>query len=169
MGAAARARDARRVLSDREILRAVAWIRRPALDRLVAAYSACGNQGVCWVAAGVVLSVRRRSPRPALATAATVWGTLAVNYAVKQVVRRDRPDGGDVPEPLIEAPRSHSFPSSHAAMSVAACFVLPRPVIGAAALMAASRVYLAVHWPSDVAAGAALGAACGTAAGMLGA
>jgi membrane-associated phospholipid phosphatase len=42
-------------------------------------------------------------------------------------------------------------------------------VVPAAALMAASRVYLAVHWPSDVAAGAALGAACGAAAGMLGA
>jgi undecaprenyl-diphosphatase len=135
----------------------------------VVVYSACGNHGACWVAWGVLAGFAGGSARQAVAVAATVWGTLAVNFAIKSAVRRDRPDGDGVPAPLIRAPRSHSFPSSHAAMSTAAVFVLPPLAIPAAAVMVASRVYLAVHYPSDVAAGVVVGLGCGALAVMLGA
>jgi membrane-associated phospholipid phosphatase len=127
---------------------------------VVAPYTRAGNYGLLWVALGVACG------RP-VRVAATVWGTLAVNYAVKSTVRRERPT-----EPratLVPAPASTSFPSSHAAMSTAAaialCSVRPRlaPVwIGMAAAMAWSRVYAGVHHPGDVAAGVALGAVTGT-------
>jgi len=75
---------------------------------------------------------------------------------------------------LIRLPASSSFPSSHAAMSVAAAFALTRarPELApawwaAAAAMAASRVYVGAHRPGDVAAGAALGAVAGVAAGAV--
>ncbi len=105
--------------------------------------------------------------------AATVWSTLGANYTVKLAVGRERPPVADA-EPLIPLPSSSSFPSSHAAMSVAAAMALSRARPGlapfwwaAAGLMCASRVYVGAHHPSDVAAGAAVGAAVGTIAGVL--
>ncbi len=92
-----------------------------------------------------------------------------INYGIKQVVRRARPEGDDLPHSLIRAPASTSFPSAHAAMAAAAAVVLPPVVAPAAALMAASRVYLGVHYPSDVAAGVVVGLACGAAGATIGA
>jgi undecaprenyl-diphosphatase len=140
--------------------------RHPRLDRVVRPYTQAGNYGLVWVGIGVCA---RRPVR----VAATVWGTLAVNYAVKRVVRRDRPlDAGAAT--LVPAPASSSFPSSHAAMSAAAAIVLsaarPRlaPVfVAMAAAMAWSRVYAGVHHGSDVAAGVALGAVTGTVAAVV--
>ena len=121
------------------------------------------------------------SGRP-VRVAATVWGTLAVNFAVKSTVRRERPLDPGVAT-LVPAPASSSFPSSHAAMSTAAAIALSaaRPRLGhpvgggvrprlaplwvaMAAAMAWSRVYAGVHHPGDVVAGVALGAVTGTVA-----
>ena len=120
-----------------------------------------------WVALGGAVALARRDPRPAVAVAAAVWGTLAVNYGVKQLVRRPRPDHPDAPR-SIDAPTTSSFPSSHAAMSAAAALALGQAVPGArlplrvaALAMAYSRVHLGVHHPSDVVAGFALGSVTG--------
>ena len=137
---------------------------RPWLDRAVVAYTTTGNYGIGWVAVGALAGAPAR-------VAATVWGTLSVNYAVKLAFGRERPAADDA---LIALPSSSSFPSSHAAMSVAAAFALTRarPELAAlwwtaAAAMAGSRVYVGAHRPGDVAAGAALGAVTGTAAGAV--
>jgi decaprenylphosphoryl-5-phosphoribose phosphatase len=126
-------------------------------------YTRSGNHGLLWVGIGAAAG------RP-VRVAATVWGTLAANYAVKLAVRRERPlEPGVVT--LVPAPSSSSFPSSHAAMSTAAAVVLcaarPRlaPLwVAMAAAMAWSRVYAGVHHRSDVAAGVALGAVTGAVA-----
>jgi membrane-associated phospholipid phosphatase len=124
-------------------------------------YTTAGNYGLLWVAVGVVAG------RP-VKTAATVWGTLGANYAVKRLVGRERPAPA-IAEPLVALPSSSSFPSSHAAMSTAAAIVLIEawpslaPVwVAMGAAMAASRVYVGAHHASDVAAGVALGAVTGT-------
>jgi membrane-associated phospholipid phosphatase len=133
-------------------------------DRAVVAYSTAGNYGIGWVVVGGLAGAPAR-------VAATVWGTLGVNYAVKLAVGRERPAHTGA---LIRLPSSSSFPSSHAAMSVAAAFALSRarPGLGpiwwtAAVAMAASRVYVGAHRSGDVVAGAALGAVTGAAARAL--
>lgn len=86
----------------------------------------------------------------------TSWTTTAI----KEVVERDRPPG----EPRIDRPDSYSFPSGHAstafAAAVALSLVVPRAApfaLTLAALVAYSRVYLGVHYWTDILAGAVLG------------
>jgi undecaprenyl-diphosphatase len=129
-------------------------------------YTCAGDNGLLWIGIGILAG------RP-VRTAATVWGTLAVNYAVKIAVRRERPLMAET-ETLVPAPASPSFPSSHAAMSAAAAVYLCRerprlaPLwVAMAAAMAASRVYAGVHHRGDVAAGVAVGLVTGSVAAAV--
>jgi len=98
-----------------------------------------------------------------------VAGAFALNTVVKVAVRRRRPELPGLP-PLIDTPTRLSFPSAHATTSFAAVRVfsalgVPAAPLQALALgLALSRLYLGVHYPSDVVAGAALGTALGAAA-----
>ena len=116
---------------------------------------------------GLVSDVRHRTQwRRAMLR---VFVTQLVNTAAKGVVRRRRPAYEDLPA-LVKVPTSLSFPSAHSSTSFAAARGfsalaprLSRPLHGLAALMALSRVYLGVHYPSDIAVGALLGSAIGNA------
>ena len=159
--------------ADEALLVAAARLRSPEVDRGVTSYSQLGNSGLGWVVLGVAVSLAKRDARPAIATAVAVWGTLGVNYGVKLIAKRERPNLEDAPQ-TIEAPTSSSFPSSHAAMSAAAAVVLGDaipfarlPLKLAAVSMAYTRVHLGVHHPSDVVAGYVLGAVTGRVARLF--
>ena len=99
----------------------------------------------------------------------TVLVTQLVNTAAKAVVRRRRPAFEDLPA-LVRVPTSLSFPSAHSSTSFAAArgfaALVPRaavPLYVLASCMALSRVYLGVHYPSDIAVGALLGSVLGNA------
>ncbi|MET0603868.1 MAG: phosphatase PAP2 family protein [Baekduia sp.] len=140
----------------------------PATERAVARFSHLGEHAALWLAigtAGVIFDrPRRQRWRRALAA---VGAAYVANVAVKQVVRRPRPVFEDLPQ-LIGTPTQLSFPSSHATSSFAAARAYA-PLLGAAgpavyplaAAMAATRVYLGVHYPSDILAGALLGTLVG--------
>ncbi len=134
----------------------------PAAERAVRAYSRLGQHGACWLAlgaAGAALDAPRRA-RWRRATL-TVAAAYAANQAIKLAVRRPRPQLPELPQ-LIGTPTQLSFPSAHASSSAAAARAFAGlapagPLRLAAGAMAASRLYLGVHYPSDIVAGVALG------------
>jgi len=151
-------------LEERLLLQARTRCHSPLADRAVARFSDLGEHAAVWFAiglAGSALDPSRRSRwRHALET---VGGVYALNTAIKSVVRRRRPTLAGLPA-LSATATGLSFPSAHSSTAFAGAVAyghlgLPRvPLFTLAAGMAASRLYLGVHYPSDVLVGAALGA-----------
>lgn len=154
-------------------LRLYTLVRRdlqvPAAQRVVTAYTTAGEHAALWHAIGLAGVLLDRAERPRWWRAmAAVLVTQLVNTAVKGVFRRRRPALQDLPA-LVKVPTSLSFPSAHSSSSFAAAraysALLPaRPLYLAASVMALSRVYVGVHYPSDIAVGAALGLGIGSTA-----
>jgi undecaprenyl-diphosphatase len=148
----------RRVRSLAHTPEAVLWVRR---------YSQLGEHGAVWLAIGVAgAAADGRRRRRWLRATACVGIAYLISTAIKVAIGRRRPVVEDLPH-LMATPTGLSFPSSHSTSSFAAAQafgpLLPRgPLLGAATGMAFSRLYLGVHYPSDVAAGAALGTVLGS-------
>jgi membrane-associated phospholipid phosphatase len=142
--------------------------RAPRVARWVRRYSRLGEHGAVWLvlgAAGALVDVERRE-RWSRATVCVGMAYLT-STSIKLAIGRKRPVIEDLPH-LMATPPGLSFPSSHSTSSFAAARafgrLLPAPPLYAAALgMAFSRLYLGVHYPSDIVAGAALGTALGSA------
>jgi membrane-associated phospholipid phosphatase len=138
----------------------------PGAERAVARFSKLGEHGALWLAAGAAGSLAAPRARRAgwrRATAA-VAGTYAANTAIKLLVRRGRPELPGLP-PLASTPTRLGFPSAHSSTSFAGAGAYSRlgvpaaPLYGLAGALALSRLYLGLHHPSDVLAGALLGSA----------
>lgn len=137
-------------------------------DRIVGGLGQFGELGSGWAAlglAGAAATPRRRGRFLAAAAAAPI--AILANYSVKLTIGRERPLIDDHP-PLARAPSKLSFPSAHSTSSVAGAVVLGRVLPEArpalylvAGAVCLGRPYLGMHYPSDVLAGAALGAVIG--------
>jgi PAP2 superfamily len=138
----------------------------PALETPIRRLSRLGEHAAIWLVLGLAGALLDR-PRRAhwLRATRSVLAAYALNTVLKTVVRRRRPQLEKLPA-LISTPTSLSFPSAHASSSFAAAraysALLPVRLYAAAAAMALSRVYLGVHYPSDIAAGALLGTLVGS-------
>jgi membrane-associated phospholipid phosphatase len=138
----------------------------PGAERLILVFSRAGEHGACWMALGLGGAVLARDGsrrRAWLRGMRIVAGAYGLNFAVKLVVRRRRPQLDGL-EPLSPTVSALSFPSAHATTSFAASrafsSVAPAaPLYAAAIALALSRPYLGVHYPSDIVAGAILGTA----------
>jgi decaprenylphosphoryl-5-phosphoribose phosphatase len=136
----------------------VRWVRR---------YSRLGEHGALWLAIGLLGAAGDGGRRGQWMRGTACVGTAyLLSTSIKMAIGRRRPVIEDLPH-LMATPTGLSFPSSHSTSSFAAAQafgqLLPQgPLLGAAAAMAFSRLYLGVHYPSDVAAGAALGTVVGS-------
>ena len=143
------------------------------LDQMLPALGRAANYSRLWfgVAGGLALTRTRRGRRAALrGVAALGLASATVNVLGKQLVGRQRPAIDLVPliRRLAVAPRTLSFPSGHSASAAAFAtgVVLESPPLGIpvavlAAAVAASRVAVGAHYPSDVVAGLGIGVAAG--------
>jgi decaprenylphosphoryl-5-phosphoribose phosphatase len=154
---------------DRGLLRTMRTrFHQPPVERTAMAIGAAGEWGAVWMAiglAGAAVDAPRRGRWARAAAVAPV--AIAANFAVKLSVGRRRPRLHGL-LPLAGAPSELSFPSAHATSSLAAATALSRvspgaraPLYGLAAAICITRPYLGMHYPSDVAAGAALGVLLG--------
>ncbi|WP_128382067.1 bifunctional phosphatase PAP2/diacylglycerol kinase family protein [Streptomyces cavernae] len=155
---------------DSRVFDAVATRHWPGGDRVLPRLSRSANHGVLWFAAAATLAVSGtpRARRAAVrGVASLALASATINTLGKRSVRRPRPVLDAVPlvRQLKRQPITTSFPSGHSASAAAFAtgVALESPAWGAAvapvaAAVAASRVYTGVHYPSDVLAGAALGA-----------
>jgi undecaprenyl-diphosphatase len=139
------------------------WIvghRVAALNPVARFLSAIGTDGVIWLAIAAFVALALREWGALLWVAAADLLAQLSAILIKTAFPRARPHV----EMLVTEPASHSFPSGHAASSFACALVLsayvPKlalPLFILAALIAASRAYVGVHYPLDVIAGALLG------------
>ena len=154
-------------LFERDIL---LWIhghlRFAALTPIMRVLSLLGDKGLFWIALTLVLLLFRKTRRVGIYCAVSMILTfLIVNCAIKSLVARTRPyDLFTEIQILAHAEHDFSFPSGHSANSFAVAWILFRmtkkqygvPAVILAALIAFSRLYVGVHYPTDVLAGTAI-------------
>ncbi|HEU6443489.1 MAG TPA: phosphatase PAP2 family protein [Gaiellaceae bacterium] len=148
------------------------------LDPVLVAVTVTGYGGALWIILALVLAPLGKTDRlrATLLVAACVWTADLLALAIKTGTGRPRPHLV-LPEadPLLSFTVSSAMPSGHAATAFAGAvmlaFLVPRAaayLLALAAVMGFSRIYVGVHWPSDVVAGAALGTAVAVAAILVG-
>jgi undecaprenyl-diphosphatase len=155
---------------DTQILKAIHnSLQNPVFDILMPFITFLGNSGFIWITicAGLILYKPTRRTG-IMAFCALILSTVVGEWILKPLIERNRPFI-NMPsiELLIPNPKGFSFPSGHTSSGFAAAGVVIKTMkktgtslFTLASLMAFSRLYLLVHYPSDVLAGIALGLLC---------
>lgn len=155
------------------------WIRdsltHPILDAAMPLVTTLGNGGIIWILLALVLLLIPKHRAAGIKMAvALLMGLLVCNLGMKPLFARIRPFDfqweycGRVIDLLIAAPQDYSFPSGHTIASFEAATVLLLyrrkwgiPALILAVLIAFSRLYLYVHYPTDVICSVILGVLIG--------
>lgn len=140
------------------------------LDAAMPAVSGLCDHGEIWVLLALILLAAHQTRRKGAAVACGLaLDLIACNLLLKPLFDRLRPFAlNPAVTLLVRPPLDASFPSGHTAASFAAVFALKfagsplwKPALALAAAIAFSRLYLYVHWPSDVLGGVLLGGVVG--------
>ena len=147
-----------------------ALLSGPFLDAVMPKITMLGNGGAVWLlAAAGLLCTKKYRTHGILLLAGLAAGVLVGNVCLKHLIARPRPCWLDRSVPLlISVPMDYSFPSGHTLSSVIGATILTDAdrrfgwvAVPLAALIAFSRLYLYVHFPSDVLGAAILGIVLG--------
>lgn len=160
-----------------QILDFIQQLHTPILDTFMIFVSKLGDKGAVWIVLAVLLLIFPKTRKAGmLVAAALIIDAVLCNIMLKPMVARVRPyDINTAVEILVAKPKDFSFPSGHTAASFAAASALWfskegklwMPALLLAVLIALSRMYLYVHYPTDVLGGAILGIFCGWLANTL--
>ena len=149
-----------------EILYAINNLHNPVLDKIMIGITSLGNAGIFWIAVAIFLiCIKKTRKCGILMLISMAFGLILGNGVLKNLVTRERPCWIDENIPLlIPNPHDYSFPSGHtlASFEAAVMIFLHNKKWGiislvVAILIAFSRMYLFVHFPTDILGGAALG------------
>ncbi len=153
---------------EERLRRGVVRYRRPDLDRAVPVLTDLGSMyAAAGIAAGLWLHGRRRLAVDVVGSATAAW---VVAQGAKRMFGRPRPYRAGAVEMLVREPKGTSYPSGHPAVARAMAEVLtPHALLPARKILDAgprfvafSRVYVGVHYPSDVVGGLLIGRAVGS-------
>lgn len=149
-----------------EILYAIQNLHTQLLDLIMITVSKIGNVGMVWIAMALALMLSAKSRRCGFLMLVSMAICLLLgNVFLKNLIARERPCWIDLSVPLlIPNPTDYSFPSGHTMHGFAAATVVflhnrcaGIPALCLAALIAFSRLYLFVHFPSDIVGGMIIG------------
>ena len=144
------------------------WMRSDFWTSILEFFTNLGDGGFLWILICIVLLVLRKYRHIGYRAAASlILSAILANVVLKHLFLRLRPFY-TYPDltPLVSPSSPYSFPSGHASSSFAVafllCMYLPKKYsflsIAVAALIGFSRMYLGVHYPTDILAGMAVGA-----------
>lgn len=135
-------------------------------DKIMPIITSIGNKGFVWIVISIILFFQEKTRKYSYMMITSLLGSLIIgNIILKLTIRRPRPfDVFNYIELLIKKPLDFSFPSGHTMTAFACSFIIYsfNKKLGfisfvLALLIAYSRVYLFVHFPSDIIAGAIIG------------
>lgn len=153
---------------------ALLWVqsmRWDVLNPLVALYTTLGNAGLMWIVLSLIMLCSPKTRKAGvLSLASMLLGLLCTNVILKHLVARPRPwlDVAGLTV-LVNVSDPNSFPSGHTCAAFAAGMIWLRTLpwkwgrvaaVVLAVCMGLSRLYVGVHYPSDVLAGALVGTFC---------
>lgn len=153
-------------------------LHNPILDKIVVVITSLGNAGIFWILLTLVMLIVCKDKKVAWTSAlALLFSVLVINVFLKNMAMRARPCWIDDTIPLlVKNPKDYSFPSGHSSASFASAVSIVQyakyrkqgiAAVILAAMIAVSRMYVFVHFPTDVFVGTILGIVEAILAGII--
>ncbi|MCR4956705.1 MAG: phosphatase PAP2 family protein [Lachnospiraceae bacterium] len=141
------------------------YLRNPVCDFLLPKITVLGNKGIIWIVIAITLLVIGKKTPALEMIMGLVMGVLIGNIALKHLVARARPCWiNTAVDMLVAVPKDYSFPSGHSMSSFCCAMILLHynkklgiPALILAIVIAFSRLYVYVHFPTDVLVGSVIG------------